>query len=82
MKALFLVGGVNLLLESSCLGMPRETGHVVPISSETSPPCSLEGTVVGNPHLTWPMAKLFFGGITYLVGKIKFKLSFQGPLSK
>ena len=30
--------------------------------------------------LTWPMAKLF--GITYLVGKIKFKLLFQGPLAK
>ena len=29
------------------------------------------------------MAKLyFFGGITYLVGKIKFKLLFQGPLAK
>ncbi len=26
------------------------------------------------------MAKLF--GITYLVGKIKFKLLFQGPLAK
>ena len=30
--------------------------------------------------LTWPMAKLF--GITYLVGKIKFKLLFQDPLAK
>ena len=35
-------------------------------------------------ELTWPMAdsgfKLF--GIPYFVGKIKFKLLFQGPLAK
>jgi len=28
----------------------------------------------------WPTFKLF--GITYVVGKIKFLLSFQGPLAK
>ena len=33
--------------------------------------------------LTWPMAKrLKLFGITYLVGKIKFKLCFQGPLAE
>ena len=28
----------------------------------------------------WPNFKLF--GVTYLVGKIKYKLLFQGPLAK
>ena len=33
--------------------------------------------------LTWPMANLLnFLGIPYLVGKIKFKVLFQGPLAK
>ena len=33
--------------------------------------------------LTWPMANLLnFLGMPYLVGKIKFKLLFQGPLAK
>ena len=33
--------------------------------------------------LTWPMAKrLKLFGITYLVGKIKFELFFQGPLAE
>ncbi len=32
--------------------------------------------------LTWPMANFKLLGITYLVGKIKFKLLFQGPLAK
>ena len=36
--------------------------------------------VVKLLYLTWPMAKLF--GITYLVGKIKIKLLFQGSLAK
>ena len=32
-------------------------------------------------RLTWPMAKrLKLFGITYLVGKIKFKLLFQGSI--
>ena len=33
--------------------------------------------------LTQPMAKrLKVGGVTYLIGKIKFKLLFHGPLAE
>ena len=33
---------------------------------------------VGGKKLIWPVAKLF--GITYLVGKIEFKLFFSGSI--
>ena len=45
--------------------------------------CNDDDDDVDDDYLTWPMAKrLKLFGITYLVGKIKFKLFFQGPLAK
>ena len=44
---------------------------------------NLPGKFVLERFLLWPMANLLnFSGIPYLVGKIKFKLLFQGPLAK
>ena len=71
--------------EASELGLPENRPGQLHLPQKGIPDAQwMSGRVNFHPYLgllgQWPNFKLF--GITYLVGKIKFKLFFQGPLAK
>ena len=73
---LLLASSAARIFQSSIFSVPVESGGFLsgsPVEWNTSVRLNI---LLGQ----WLNFKLF--GITYLVGKVKFKLFFQGPLAK